>query len=237
MKTRRRKTPRKRFDRILTIRRTAISKRIGIGVAASLELADRIRSYSKTAAKKDEDHEVFAWASKRLEDWEIVELRRPIADRVARDRAVLRREMSWYDHLLDRLAPKVEILPGPFRLFKLSRSYTYATQTDRIGYARRAAHMTASELETHGVIARVEPAPKGEYPSFRDFRVEVAVESDLDVEVLRRLPGPSPREWLKACWRNGINPRVINPYLPHGLEAKLGIDHQGRDIPRAKTPS
>ena len=60
--------------------------------------------------------------------------------------------------------------------------------------------------------------------------VEAAVADAFEVEVLKRLPGLTLREWLKRCMQFGANPRVYNPFLPHGLEAKLGLDYFGNDV-------
>ncbi len=65
----------------------------------------------------------------------------------------------------------------------------------------------------------------------RSYDVMVGVESKLDVEILKLKPTAiTLREWLKKCWAVGCNPRVFNPYLPHGIEAKLGLDYFGGEI-------
>lgn len=62
------------------------------------------------------------------------------------------------------------------------------------------------------------------------FRIYVAVGSMLEVEVVKRLSGLTMREWLKRCLQLGANPRVYQPFLPHGTEEKLGMDHFGNDV-------
>jgi len=49
-------------------------------------------------------------------------------------------------------------------------------------------------------------------------------------DLIRRKPAIPVREWLKSCWKRGVNPRVYNPFLEHGLEERLGIDFFGNDI-------
>jgi len=47
------------------------------------------------------------------------------------------------------------------------------------------------------------------------------------VKLLKKKPGFDLKEWVRQCWANGINPRVINPFLPHGFEAKHGLGFFG----------
>lgn len=86
----------------------------------------------------------------------------------------------------------------------------------------------------HGVESRLVEVPwesdRGAlYP--REIRVEVAVSDDVDVLLLRFKPSLSLREWLRACLKLGMNPRVFNPHLPFGIEARAGLDHFGNDLP------
>lgn len=37
------------------------------------------------------------------------------------------------------------------------------------------------------------------------------------------------KDWIKNCWKRGVNPRVYNPFLPPGLEEKLGLDYFGNE--------
>jgi len=62
----------------------------------------------------------------------------------------------------------------------------------------------------------------------------VQAREDLDVELIRHRSGLTLREFVKGCWRRGLNPRVYNPFLPHGLEERLGVTYQGRDVESAK---
>ena len=42
-----------------------------------------------------------------------------------------------------------------------------------------------------------------------------------------RKPVQSFKDQIKSCWKRGVNPRVYNPFLPAGLEEKLGLDYFG----------
>jgi hypothetical protein len=106
-------------------------------------------------------------------------------------------------------------------------------------YARGAAELEEIEAQAAEVPTRIlSEHHEIKHPSWHstggwtDYRVEVQVKEQLDVELIRRKQHLGLRDWLKACWKRGINPRVLNPYLPHGLEEKFGIDYHGNDIPK-----
>ena len=54
--------------------------------------------------------------------------------------------------------------------------------------------------------------------------------NDLGLRILEFKEELDLKEWMKSCWRNGSNPRVYSPFLPYGLEEKLGIDFFGNDV-------
>lgn len=62
------------------------------------------------------------------------------------------------------------------------------------------------------------------------FDVIVSVEDPIDVELIKRRPTLSIRDEIKFCLQHGLNIRVYNPFLPHGIEEKLGLDHFGNDV-------
>ncbi len=56
----------------------------------------------------------------------------------------------------------------------------------------------------------------------------------VGVEMLRYHPkSQSLRDWVKGCWRRGVNPRVYSPYLPHEFEQQNGLDYFGNDLKKA----
>jgi len=138
--------------------------------------------------------------------------------------------------MLDDLAEKAEVHPG--EEWNLSRSVSntdYNTQgfgADR--YARASveqglpvAAMYGLEAEIRVRYLRDSPTWKGS-PKTNVTYYEMWVKaSPLDIEILKRKPGLTMKEWIAACWRAGTNPRVYNPFLPHGLEEKLGVDYFG----------
>jgi hypothetical protein len=151
-------------------------------------------------------------------------------------------DLKAIDDRLSDLAESAELRVGT-ELVSYYRSYvsTYATQGNGcVSYARNAAEMTAQQPRFYGVDARVAPVefekkdPPVRFGTSRGifyFEVSIQVESSLDAEIIRRRPGPTLRDELKMALKIGINPRVLNPFLPHGIEEKLGLDYLGNDLP------
>lgn len=105
-------------------------------------------------------------------------------------------------------------------------------------YAQSSAELHEQEAKSLGLEVRIDRESRrvqshtacsitDEYVT---FKVMVRIHGEDDLALLDRKPGMSLREWMKACWARGKNPRVYNPYLPPGLEEKLCIDYFGRDL-------
>jgi len=105
------------------------------------------------------------------------------------------------------------------------RSQGYGAAT----YAKRAAQFRADNAQHHGLRAEVRAIEND--PNQADGFAVFANTTPVGWEMVRRRPGQTLREWLKACWASGTNPRVFNPYLDPDLEDRLGIDYFGNDIP------
>lgn len=139
------------------------------------------------------------------------------------------------------LATDVPLRAGTLRESVADYSSSTHRSTGRgADYARVGATIAAEGLKGRGVEVLVEPyrydgndqekmrfaretGPDG-------FRVVALVEAPVDGEVLKRMPGVPLREWVRLCWKLGANPRVFNPYLPHGYEEKHGLDFFGNDL-------
>lgn len=95
-------------------------------------------------------------------------------------------------------------------------------------YAEGHAKQAKIHVESQGVRAEVVV----EGTSSRGggvFKCMAYVKEDVDLEIIRLRDTVTLREWIKACWKMGTNPRVYQPFLPVGLEEKLGIDYFGGD--------
>lgn len=121
-------------------------------------------------------------------------------------------------------------------------SHEYSTQgwgADR--YAQGAAEKRADVARRHWIEVDVVRAcvlwdgagayyaalPAHARTKEGDWHVVVYVEEELDVELLRRLPGPDLVEFVRLAWKRGVNPRVYNPWIPHDFEARHGLDYFG----------
>jgi len=127
--------------------------------------------------------------------------------------------------------------PAPeWALFRRVYVSSYSTQGFGAGhYAKSCAEDHADHARHHGVEVEVR-REGGDTRGSECFAVYVKL-GPRDLALLEQKPGPSLRDWLKACWKRGANPRVLNPFLPHGLEERLGIDYFGNDVaPRGGTP-
>lgn len=132
--------------------------------------------------------------------------------------------------------------PGPWRVWKTVDSGCWRSQTDPINYARGEAENLADVPRKYSLEVQVrltEEHDGGGRWSVPHGTFVVEVQGDeATVAALGYVPAPSLKEWLAACWRRGCNPRVYNPWLPHGLEERLGVDYFGnvREATRENTP-
>lgn len=145
---------------------------------------------------------------------------------------------------LERLAETAAIHKADcWRSLEVVYSSSYWTQgLGATTYARGAAELAAAQAAVHGVSTFVWVERRridyGATPfcfqaesHSSTFVVCLQVESETDVEILRRRRSMTTRELVKWCWRTGVNPRVYYPFLPHGYEERNGIDFMGRDVP------
>jgi hypothetical protein len=124
-------------------------------------------------------------------------------------------------------------------LVRVSAS-TYHTQGFGASrYAKAEAEQQADQARLSGVPVEVRPVGKPRTDrwgvQYQDYGV-FAPTNAVGWEMLRLRPGPSLREWIRGCWARQVNPRVYNPWLPAGLEDRLGLDYFGNDLRPVGTP-
>lgn len=129
------------------------------------------------------------------------------------------------DEEIDRVAADVEILPGEnWHLFSSHWKSTYASSDIGTGkYAECLAQIDVASLVHLGIGTRIERTDRGS-------DVLVQVSEPLDVEVARRRARMPLREFVRLCWSMSCQPRVFDPFLPHGYEEREGLDFFGRDL-------
>lgn len=104
-------------------------------------------------------------------------------------------------------------------------------------YAHGAAKMDVAGLTAQGFKAEIVTTNEQTYPGTRlnggwtmhhvDYEVWINAD-EVTAEVLHEKPALPLDEVVAACWRNGVNPRVYMPMLPHGFEEKHGITNFGQ---------
>jgi hypothetical protein len=151
-----------------------------------------------------------------------------------------RRETALRESAAAEIIPRVDQGHAePYKSY-LFTSACYGSQGwGAAKYARGEATLWALKAQHYGVRAEVVELRNEPYQSAYGggSHVEYGVRCDtneLGHAVLERLPALSLRDWVKACWANQINPRVLDPFLPHGIEEKLGVDYFGRDITKGE---
>ncbi len=73
-------------------------------------------------------------------------------------------------------------------------------------------------------------------PPYVDVTFEVRVNvvpEDLPILKHKDLSVPLV-DWVQACWKRGVNPRVYDPFLPHGFEQRHGLDFHGNRKPSSE---
>lgn len=153
---------------------------------------------------------------------------------VAKVRAEFQPEVDWlsaewriirrtFDELLRYYSLFADV-PKSERMQHVTTHYKSTWSTQGYGaenYARNAAQQEIDRIEANGYTGELRVCPGGQF----EVLVNVATRDDWDI--LRLKPGLSLAEQIRLCWKRGVNPRVYQPFLPHGLEEKLGIDFQG----------
>lgn len=137
--------------------------------------------------------------------------------------ARVQQEKERVDTLLDEMAAQLTPRPGEewIKVGELS-DFTYASMGwGKNKYARKAAEFDLLEAQKQGIEVKIVEVEVG---GGKRNRYEQWVKClKVDFEIAKRRRQVSIKEALQWCWNNGVNPRVFNPFLPHGLEEKLGV--------------
>ena len=141
----------------------------------------------------------------------------------------LYREVTRLKKLLDELAPLAEVRRGDEWYYLDSRrAGDYRSQGySALHYAKGSVQLVADVARAEGFVDDVDLVVL----TVDDVVLAaVRVADAVDAEILRRCPPPPLREQVRRSWARGVNPRVFNPFLPHGYEEQVGIDYFGRDL-------
>lgn len=156
---------------------------------------------------------------------------------------IMRRQMGLLEDLLEVDAVDADVETGdtwfPYDCVHVS---TYNSQGfGATKYTQCAAEVMVDHIRHHGIEAVTahypgvyKPSPYpgvASYSAGECFVVAAKVAGQIDIEILKRKPCPNSRETIKSILQRGCNLRVFDPFLPHGTEEALGLDHFGNDIP------
>lgn len=113
-------------------------------------------------------------------------------------------------------------------------SSSYSTQGyGAMKYARQAAEAKADKARMYGLTPVIEevnfsPAKGMNSVNHADFKILLNT-TDTGLVLLGYKPDLSLREWVKACWGRGCQPRVSYSGLAHNYEEKNGLDYFGHE--------
>lgn len=105
-------------------------------------------------------------------------------------------------------------------------------------YARNCAERRMEHAADYGIVAEVRvgrvsegtTAPFGKwgghYYKYTTFEVWART-TELGSLILEHKPEGTLRDFVKGCWKKGINPRVLNPWIPAGYEEANGLNYFG----------
>lgn len=111
---------------------------------------------------------------------------------------------------------------------------TYRSQgLGTVRYMRANAELRRKDWESCGVTVELRDVEQDRHDDITGklARIDVVthVDTELDEEIVRAQLLPL-RERVRLSWKLGINPRVMMPFLPHGYEAREGLDFLGNDL-------
>jgi len=115
--------------------------------------------------------------------------------------------------------------------FRSSDTYAYNSQGwGASKYARNAAEAILDRVRAMGHEGEIREVnhknKKGEVYNTA-YQVWINTTS-LGVILLKEQPFDVDLvEWVRKCWKRGVNPRVYNPFLPVGFEEKHGLNYFG----------
>lgn len=219
---------------------------------AAIESARAARSTAYDALQAEYEAEGLAlWKSIRRKGWPLakpdwtkpgaLEAREPLDAEYKGKAETLHAQhkaiLAECEQEANRIAETLHVEPGEdWHEAERIGSWAYSSQGyGAVSYAKGACENRMLDFEAHGVETRIRKTDAKPAKGFHGvpsatFVGEARVRDALDIEIGKRKPRLSLRDWMKACWRKGLNPRVLNPFLPHGLEERMGVGYQGQDV-------
>lgn len=166
---------------------------------------------------------------KKLDEGVFEDLLRTWREEYVLQADAMRAQRDMVSEQLGQLAETLEPRPGTeWHMYIEVNSSSFHTQTASHTYARAAVEQYVPMVEEHGIEAQIRVNRWEDGKDIADYQLWVRCEP-LDWEIMTRRPF-SMKGWLEWCWSKAINPRVLQPGLPPGLEQKLGVEVNGRPV-------
>ena len=147
--------------------------------------------------------------------------------------ALIQREKEL-ETALDRMAQEEVVRASDcvYTLYASTGTWVYSSQGfGALTYAANAAQMQADKLRYYDIPTHIQKISRDRDQwgiEHADFNIWAQADSRT-CEVIRRKNSLPLREWVKLCWKRGVNPRVYQPFLPSGYEESVGLDYFGND--------
>lgn len=162
------------------------------------------------------------------------EIRKPFQDKANKLQSQWNKYLEELQDTVELLGNNAVIIPDDiiWSKYKTVSSYMYSTQTNPAYYAQQSARIQAEEIESLGLKTHIVyihiPDPQHTSWSVPNADYEIWVNATPETAAcLEYKPKGDIVNYVAACWKKGINPRVMLPMLPHGFEEKHGINYYG----------
>lgn len=154
-----------------------------------------------------------------------------IVDKVSAKHDRIESQLYW---LAQRVAP---VDAGELRLLDAVASSSYSSQGfGAEKYASGDAERKADVIRAMGLSAEVRPvfhkfdgASRWGISGWTDYEVWGSTDLEVGYQIVKRRRFPL-RDQVKLMLKRGVNPRVYMPFLEHGYEESVGLDHFGNDV-------
>jgi len=151
-----------------------------------------------------------------------------------------RSDERQYEYVLDVLAQDCPLhVTDGWLLYSTVSETSYSSMGwSACKYAKQHAEQEAEQARRYSVPVEVrdqydkfDPPVKTQYETHygvHNYEVWVRLDS-VGIAVLRCKPTCSLRDEIKRLLKAGVCPRVYYPFLPVGIEEKMGLDYFGND--------
>lgn len=215
--------------RFFEIRAEREAAEVAFHAKASLMNAD-LKAAVEARWRAENKRKVYTWDKATRAPW-FAEMRSEAV--TAYDAA-----LEQHDHDIERLDGELAILAADLEIRSTDTvvkwDFCYEGQYSSQGYgaasyAQNSLKLKGLKAALYGLEYEVREITATEPGLGRTFALYVKTDEE-GIAILEEKEEPSARDVVMHCWKNGANPRVFFPMLPHGFEEANGIDFHGNDL-------